>query len=99
MVRGRKKNHRSKLAGKRLFIAKEIFGKSYEKLVQDPRWEKMVSIYSAKTVRDWVHRGMPLNRVAAVARYFAVTGNDFTDAAIGGEAFEKMIFLSVSKMD
>jgi hypothetical protein len=99
MGRGRKKESRSKLAGKRLLIAKEIFGKSYEKLVQDRRWEKIVKIYSSKTVRDWVQNGIPINRVAAVARYFAVTGNVFTDAGIDRRAFEKNIFLSISKMD
>lgn len=99
MARGRKKQHRSTLAGKRLFIAKEIFGKSYEKLIQDPRWERIVRIYSVKTVRNWVHHGIPLNRVAAVARYFAVTGNDFTDATIDDNRFEKKIFISISKME
>ena len=99
MGRGRIKENRSKLAGQRLSIAKEIFGKSYEKLVQDRRWEEIVKIYSAKTVRNWVQQGIPIYRIAAVAKYFAVTGNDFTDAQISREAFDKKIFLAVSKIE
>lgn len=98
MGRGRKKENRSKLAGQRLFSAKQIFGKSYEKLVQDLRWEKIVNIYSAKTVRNWVHQGIPINRIAAVARYFGVTGNDFTDAELRSDAFDKKIFSAISEM-
>lgn len=99
MGRGRNKENRSTLAGQRLLVAKEIFGKSYEKLVQDLRWEKIVKIYSAKTVRNWVQHGVPINRVATVARYFGVTGNDFIDAKLSSNAFYKKIFLAISKIE
>jgi len=87
----RKTEERSKIAGKRFGKAKTIIGKSYEKLIADPRWEEYVNIYDLKTIRGWVKIGMPLNRVSAIADYFGVMGFEFADERIPELDFEKRI--------
>ncbi len=92
MSKGRKKEKRFKLAGKRLLEARNILGKSYQTLVTDNRWEKCVGVYDSKTVRGWVHNGLPENRIGAVASYFGVRGDRFTDPGIDSLEFSREIY-------
>ena len=92
MTRGRKPIKRSQLAAERFKSAKTIFDKSYEKLVEDERWGSLVGIFDPRTLREWVRKGMPQNRIAGVAEYFGVSGDFFTNQAIEASMVERKLF-------
>lgn len=99
MGRGRKPEERSILAGKRFKVAKTFFGRTYENLIDDPRWQKIVGISDVKPLGDWIKNGMPLRRIGDVAAYFGVEGYVFTDPKLKPTEFEKKIYESKFHLD
>lgn len=92
MPGGRKKEKRFRLAGERLLEARNILGKSYRALMEDDRWADCVGVFDPKTIRGWVHNGLPESRVGAVASYFGVRGDRFTDPEIDALEFSREIY-------
>ena len=92
MSKGRKSDPRSLLAGKRFKLAVDIFFSSYEKLIQNPRWEKLVKYYEIKKIREWTTSGLPLKRIAEVAAVFGLHGQAFTDERIAEWDFEHKLY-------
>ena len=92
MPGGRKKEKRFELAGERLLEARNILGKSYRTLVEDDRWASCVGVFDTKTIRGWVHNGIPESRIGAVASYFGVRGDRFTDPEIDALEFSREIY-------
>jgi len=99
MGRGRKPEERSIVAGKRFKIAKTFFGKTYENLIEDPRWRKIVGISDVKPLGNWIKNGMPVRRIGDVATYFGVEGYVFTDSKLTPTEFEKKIYESKFYLD
>jgi len=73
------KEPRDEIAGVRFEIARNIFGFSYESLIQNPRWEKIVNYYEIKLIRKWKNEGMPVKKIAPVAYFFGINGYYFSD--------------------
>lgn len=82
MARGRPKIEVLKIAGERLRIALEVFGETYESLVGDTRWKKIVGIFNPRTIGRYVQEGVPLNRIGKIAVYFGVYPSIFNDATL-----------------
>lgn len=99
MGRGRKPEERSIVAGKRFKIAKTFFGRTYENLIEDPRWRKIVGISDVKPLGNWIKNGMPVRRIGDVAAYFGVEGYVFTDSNLTPTEFEKKIYESKFYLD
>ena len=99
MGRGRKPEERSIVAGKRFKVAKTFFGRTYENLIDDPRWQKIVGISDVKPLGDWIKNGMPLRRIGDVAAYFGVEGYVFADSKLKPTEFEKKIYESKFHLD
>jgi len=80
------------LAGKRFDTARHILGKSYEALVDDPRWVESIGIFDTKTVRGWVKTGIPQNRVAQLAGYIRIPAYMLVDYALSDQVFERHVY-------
>ena len=92
MSKGRKPDPRSLLAGKRFKLAVDIFFSSYEKLVENRRWETIVKYYEIKKIRAWATTGLPLKRIAEVAAVFGLQGQAFTAERIDDRDFESKLY-------
>ncbi len=89
----RTRDERSEIAGKRFEIARIILDLSYEGLIKDTRWEKIVDYYELKDIRGWKNKGLPIKRLSAVAEFFKVPIYFFKDKRILEADFEKCIEL------
>ena len=92
MARGRKPQKRSELAGRRLNTARILMGKSYESLVDDPRWVAIVGVFDPKTVGIWVREGIPQGRVTPVAEYLNIPTSMLVDNHLAESMFEKHLY-------
>lgn len=91
MKRGRKPAERSIVAGKRLKKAATTLGKNITNILDDQTWISTIGIGDEKTLRTWINKGMPENRIKAVADYFGLPRGYFTDTRITDIQFEQAI--------
>lgn len=99
MKRGRRPDVRSKEAGERFENARYIFAPSYEKLIEDRRWEKIVDYYEVKDIRAWKKKGIPLKRLPELSKFFRVPLYYFDDPDISVDHFKKAVELKMENPD
>lgn len=89
----------TELAGKRLKMAKECHGLTFEGLVEDERWQKIVQVFDERTIRRWVKNGIIESKIGLVSKYFDVPSDYFIDPAISNAEFRRKIFLAKFKAE
>jgi hypothetical protein len=70
MDRGRKKEKRSKMAGKRFKTAQCILGRTYENFLINPRSNEIVAISDIRPLRDWIKNGLSVRRIGDIEVFF-----------------------------